>query len=233
MLSLDVKASIRKFEREVGAEFVRRQLPFATALALTQTAKAVLGDERGEMQSRFDRPRAYTLNSLRAVPATKATLMAQVRVKDAGAGGRSAADYLQSQATGGTRPVKAFETALAEAGGGGRGQALMPTRALPRDATGNVPKGTIGAALRNLKKRGKAGRRGAFEAKPGNKAGLTPGIYQRTARHGVRALFIFAAPPAYTARFPFVQLGTAAANRRFPREFEAALARAIRTGRPL
>ncbi|SER86124.1 hypothetical protein SAMN04244573_04468, partial [Azotobacter beijerinckii] len=50
---------------------IERQMPFATALALTRTAQLAKEAIEQDMRSVFDRPTRWTLNSLRLIPARK------------------------------------------------------------------------------------------------------------------------------------------------------------------
>ncbi|MBC2676904.1 hypothetical protein [Pseudomonas baltica] len=59
-------------------EIEQRQIPFATALALTETAKLIKSSIEDEMRAVFDRPTPFTMNALRLIPATKQKLEARV-----------------------------------------------------------------------------------------------------------------------------------------------------------
>ena len=79
----------------------RRQLPFATAKALTQTAKAVQTKLTAEIERAFDRPTPFTKKAIGIKAARKDTLTAEVFVRDI------QAKYLKLQIEGGTRrPIK-------------------------------------------------------------------------------------------------------------------------------
>src|ERR1035441_633525 len=78
-------------------ETVLRQLPFATAKALTRTAQLIKAAEVDEMRRVFDRPTPWTLNSVFITPATKDNLIARVWLKQDAAKGTPAAKYLLSE----------------------------------------------------------------------------------------------------------------------------------------
>jgi len=59
-----------------------KQIRFAVAKSLTQTAKAVQSDMTAEMKKQFDRPTPYTLRSSFVKPATRFNLTAVVGIKD-------------------------------------------------------------------------------------------------------------------------------------------------------
>ena len=80
-LSFDVRGDTSQITRHLSS-LAQRQVPFATALALTKTAKFVQQKIREEMPRVFDRPTRYTLNSTWVRAATKARLWAEVKIKD-------------------------------------------------------------------------------------------------------------------------------------------------------
>lgn len=186
---------------------LRRQLPFATALALTRTVQDTRRDLRAAMQAAFDRPKPWTLNSLYIETANKTKLEANVHFKDRwetgskGSQGAPAGRYLRPQILGGTRVAKAHERALARAGVVPSGYYLVPTWSADRDAYGNMATGQIVkmlSALRanrdvgvtsNLNAAGKSrGTRraetyfaivpGRPQGRGGRGGGLPPGIYK-------------------------------------------------------
>jgi hypothetical protein len=106
-----LKVDTSQLERSVD-DHVNRQLPFAIARALNETANAMKSALREEMQRSFDRPTPYTLNALYVQRATKQKLVAQVSYKDATSKGTPAAKYLSPEVEGGGRSVKRFERSL-------------------------------------------------------------------------------------------------------------------------
>jgi hypothetical protein len=94
-----------------------RHLPFATARALTLTARSASEAGRKEIPQVFKSPTPYTQNSIAFTPATKQSLTARVFVKDrVSKGGASPARYLLPEVRGGDRSLKRFEKALKSAG---------------------------------------------------------------------------------------------------------------------
>lgn len=94
MIGFDIRADIAKFTRDLQAE-LQRQVPYATALAINALADDVVKAERDNMQAKLDRPTPFTLRSVRALKATKRTLVATVYVQDI------AAEYLEPYERGG------------------------------------------------------------------------------------------------------------------------------------
>lgn len=144
---LDVRTDLKQAERYLQG-LRKDQVPFATAYALTQTAKDAQSNIIEEMQRVFDRPKPYTLNGTYVKPATKRNLVALVKLKDGYLGDageqskRGTPDkYLAAQVKGGARRPTAFEKLLIYNGLMPPGYYAVPTNFAPRDPFGNVPSG--------------------------------------------------------------------------------------------
>ena len=104
-------------------DFAKRQMPFATARALTTLASLAKTDVIAALPQRFDRPTPFTQRGPAITVATKSRLRATVYIKDI------QAQYLALQETGGTRqPPK---------------QALIVPVDIKLNAYGNIPKGQL------------------------------------------------------------------------------------------
>jgi len=228
-MQLDVRTDLRQAEAFlIGLR--KDQVPFATAYALTQTAKQAQIDIKQEMQRVFDRPKPYTLNGTFVIPAQKNKLFAVVKLKDGSPGPndqdgiRGTPDqYLRSQVKGGARRPKAFEKLLINRGLMPPGMYAVPTSATPKDPFGNVSAGYFNRIMSQLriatdplsnatpasKKRRRTRTSGYFVAYPGRTQTkhLTPGIYERIGTgfgSAVRPIFIYTdQAPTYKARLPF------------------------------
>lgn len=86
-------ANLNDLSRQL--ESIKRQIPFATARALTSVARQISDAQKTAMQRRLDNPTPFTVNSVRAAGATKNNLVARVYVMD------TAAAYLTPFETGG------------------------------------------------------------------------------------------------------------------------------------
>lgn len=126
MLSFVVKSDLDRVAREVEARFAR-QIPFATAKALTKTAQEVQRAVVDQLPAVFDRPTPFTLRGVGVTYATKATLTSRVFLKDI------QREYLRLQVTGGTRSPKKV--------------ALVLPAGVDLNAYGNIPRGKIKALL--------------------------------------------------------------------------------------
>ena len=123
-----------------------KQINYATAVALTKTAKKVEHELYGEFRRVFDRPTPTTMRSLRTKPAKKTDLTAEVFVKDQPLGKKnpnSMADVLAHQFKGGGRIHKQLETVLRQQGFLQAGQFVAPGSAAKLDRYGNMSRGQI------------------------------------------------------------------------------------------
>jgi hypothetical protein len=146
--TLGAQAILRNFE--LG----EKRLIFATALTLTRVAQRVREAEYRAMQSSFDRPKPYTLNSLFLQKATPERLVARVWLKDdlaSSNAGTPATDYLRPHIEGGTRGQKYFERALQTVGAMPQGTYAVPGRGAELDAWGNPSRSLILRILSQLR----------------------------------------------------------------------------------
>lgn len=151
-------------------ELEKGQVPFAASRAINAVAKIAQGDLRAEMGKVFDRPKPFTMNSLYVKNSNKRNLTATVGHKDQASNGTPAAEYLQSEISGGERKQTPFERIFGVFGNG----ALVPTGA-KRDRFGGVAKAERLGAIKGSEGNGN----GYFVIKPGDSSHLKPGIYQR------------------------------------------------------
>lgn len=156
MLHLNVTADLRPLTRSLD-DLAKKQLPFATARALTGTAKRVQAAQKEAFSSVFDRPTLFTQRSIGVTAAKKADLKATVFVKDI------AAQYLEPFELGGKHHLPPSK----------RGGTLMNPKAAALNQYGNLPAGT----LRRL-----AGRKDVFVGSVKTRGGETVnGVWQRPA----------------------------------------------------
>lgn len=256
-MQLDVRVDLKEAERYLTG-LRKDQIPFATAYALTQTAKQAQLFIVNEMKRVFDRPKPYTLNGTYVKPATKRDLTAIVKLKDGYLGDageksrRGTADkYLAAQVKGGARKPKAFEKLLINRGLMPPGYYAIPTSAAPKDPYGNVTAGYFNRVMSQLriatdpltnvtrasKRRKRTRTAGYFVAYPGRiqTKHLTPGIYERLGTGfggGIRPIFIYTdSPPTYRRRLNFFGLVDRAVERDLRFYFEKGFDLANRTKR--
>ncbi|SAI58962.1 Uncharacterised protein [Bordetella ansorpii] len=155
-----------KAGRLVGVAAVRdefgsaaRQLPYATALALNETANAASAAIKAAMPQVFDRPTPYAVNAVQVLRASRENLSATVRFRDS-AGKNTAADkFLGPQVQGGARGSKRSENAFRRAGLLAPGQFIYPGAAADLDQYGNVSRGQVVQLLSYLQLFGEQGYR--------------------------------------------------------------------------
>lgn len=151
MLSLSVRCDTSALERKLQ-DLVQKQIPFATARALTGTAKKVQQAERDNMTAVLDRPRPFTLQGVTISPATKNNLKATVDVKPI------TAAYLEPYQFGGQNKLN--------------GRALLKPINMTLDQFGNIPRRKI-AQLK--------ARSDIFIGKIKTRNGMVNGVWQRPA----------------------------------------------------
>ncbi|EME71400.1 hypothetical protein H261_03288 [Paramagnetospirillum caucaseum] len=212
----------------------QRQVPYATATALTATAYRGMAATVKEMERVFDRPTRYTLNSLRVSGANKTALVATVEFRDFAGKGTPAAKYIKPQVEGGPRGAKKFEGKLMHAGFLGVGHHLVPTKAAPLDQYGNPSRGQYARILSALgAQTTKSDNSGAKKVRDlgyfwGNPHGMGAGIWQRFRfGHGwaLKPMFLDVRTPAYRKRLPFAEVQGRVVQSYFPEEFAAAVQR--------
>lgn len=218
----------------------RRQIPFATARALTLTAKAVEARVQRDMAEAFVSPSPYVKRATFATSATKTNLTAIVGLKDAKpAGGTAPAVLLKEHFTGGLRGNKPFEKAIAALGVIPRGFRAVPGAGVKLDAYGNPSRKEIGEMLGVLRTRiqvfKKRGKRmdlvGYFVIPVGARSHLEPGIYKRVARGVIKPMFLFVPRAAYRKVIDLARSAREVVARDFNRNFASAFAEAMRTAR--
>lgn len=133
-------------------EVERKQVPFAMARALTDTARDIADDWPEIMERGLDRPTPFTKKGSYVRPASKSRLVAEVGLK------RRQNEYLRLQLTGGERRPK--------------GRALVVPAGMKLNKYGNMARGAVGKA---------SGRPDTFVVSSGDvrTRHLKPGIYQR------------------------------------------------------
>lgn len=123
MISLSVKSDIAAVVKRLDRT-VWKQVPFAAAKALTDTAKDVQRELNTAIEQVFDQPTPFTQKAVGIATATKQSLSARVFLKDVQAA------YLGLQITGGTRLPK-------------RRALVLPGSGLKLNQYGNIPRGKV------------------------------------------------------------------------------------------
>lgn len=121
MIDIKVKVDFSAAFRQI--ENIKKQVQYATAVALTDTAKDVRLAEMAAMPQQIDRPSPFTLRGIGYRPATKANLTAEVFIRDV------QATYLSKLIKGGTETP--------------RRKAFFIPEGIKTDRYGNLPRNAM------------------------------------------------------------------------------------------
>lgn len=148
-MNIEVRVDGIKELISVYTDLEKRQVPYALARALTQTAKDVKEAELKQLATSIrGGATSWTKRGLFTKSATKNKQVAEVGFKDdnnpdAGLYSTPAAKYMIHQVEGGQRQLKRFESALRWRGILPAGMYITPGAACMRDSYGNIPHGII------------------------------------------------------------------------------------------
>ena len=197
--AINVSTDIKRLTRGLN-DTARNQVPFATAKALTAAADLARITVTRQLPSIFDKPTPFTMRGVTIQAATKRNLQARVFVKD------KQAAYLGVQETGGEVRPKAKKPLF------------MPTDQLPRDAYGNLPRGTLKREKR---------KKDVFVGKVDRRLGF----FWRLAEGAEVALAFMYRRFKYKPRFHFKARVEASVRKTLPAAFKGALRQAMATRR--
>lgn len=209
MIEISVRADVKKLEKSLN-DLAYKQIPFATALALTNLAKQVQLSEETALPSIFDRPTLFTQNAIGVTPARKDNPQAVVFMKDI------TAAYLAPYEFGGKNK-----------GVGARGVFLRPAN-ITLNQYGNLPRNKV-AALK--------GKPNVWIGKIKGKNGQDiDGVWQRIpAARGrpasLKLLIKFEDPHPARQHIDWFKRADAIVRANFNREFGKALAKALATAK--
>lgn len=240
---------IRISARLEGADHLRRlldsgsrQVRYATAVALTKTAKGIEEELKRDLRTGLESPSPYTLRSTFTSPARKDRLQAMVGIKDKKpAGGTAPAVLLKEHFSGGARGNKPYEKALMSMGMMPSGYRAVTGAGIKADAYGNPTRAAIQELLGGLRTRmnvvGRATRRktaatvGYFAIQPGAVSHLAPGVYKRINQRAIQPMLIFVPSTGYRRRFDLPRLAGRYVAQHFSAHFLAAYRQALATAR--
>jgi hypothetical protein len=131
-MQISVKDTIVAGTGAFAARFAR-QVPFAAARALTQSAVTGRKDVQQELPRVFDRPTPFVVNGIRYEMAQKAAVrdgavQARVYISDDASKGVSPRQVLAAQLAGGGRALKRFELAFVRLGLLTGGEVMVPAK---------------------------------------------------------------------------------------------------------
>ena len=234
---IEVRVDTRDMTRWLN-DVQKKQIPYATALALTRTAKLVEKDLRQEMSTTFDNPSPYTLKGTFSTSAKKTDLQAVIGLKDKGMRVPPAV-LLKEHFGGGLRGHKPMEAAMQAIGALPSGWLAMPGAGMPLDGYGNPKRAIVREILGSLKTRTQQykgrGKRmaliGYFVVPVGNDGHLQPGVYWRSSARAIKPMFVFVQQASYRKVLDLPRIANKVIGESFNKQFNAALEHALATAR--
>ena len=219
-IQLSIDQDLKGFER--FTKNYRKQLPFASSVALNGTGFDIRQALNKGTLGAFDKPTTFTQKAFLTTKSKKTNLVVHVFAKDKE--GSDAARYLRFGVQGGARPPKGFERYFSGLPNDGTtARYFMPTRQTKRDGKGNITRAT----LKKLSTRVTDGT--AFIGTPRNST-RPPGLYVREKNNKLSAKFITtSSKPTYTGRFNIETIAEKVIKRRFNEHFSKAMKKAIET----
>jgi len=222
-IQLSIDQDLKRFDRFLNNN--RKQLPFATSLALNDTGFDMRQAFNKGTLSVFHKPTTFTQKAFLTTKSKKTNLVVHVFAKDKE--GSDAARYLRFGVQGGARPPKGFERYFSGLPNDKTiDRYFMPTRQTKRDGKGNITRAT----LKKLSTRVTTGT--AFIGTPRNST-RPPGLYVRE-KNNTKLLAKFITTnrkPTYTGRFNLQVIGDKVIRRRFNQHFDKAMSKAIATAK--
>jgi len=208
---------------------VKKQLPFATSVAINNTAFDVRKSLNSGTRGAFKSPVKFTQSAFLVQKSKKRQLFAIVFAQDKA--GKDRARYLRFGIQGGQRPQKGmevfFERGIPNDGTIPSGAFFVPTGLVKTNAAGNVTRAT----LKRISKGMNSSPRGGFFIGTPRGGNRSPGIYRRS-RGKLQPYFIATINrPDYRPRFDIQSIGAKVVERRFSIYFNKSLSKALSTAR--
>ena len=214
MLQVDINT--KEIERLAGGQALK-QLRFAAAVSLTQTAREARDSIRASMPSRFTIRRQWVVQGIRYTPASKDTLTATVYSKD---------PFMGRQETGGTKTGSPsggnFTGASLQQNKGKRvrpamGRVAVPTDNVLRSKSEIIRKSELPSGL---------GERGFVIGNPGETQFLAK-RFAKGKRAGLQILYVLKRSTQIKPRLELREITEKVFTRRFGKIFSEQLAKAI------
>lgn len=227
---------------------MEKQVAFAARIAANATARLVVAGQRELMTRELRQPIGFTLTAPFVRPAQPGGTTAQVQLRDNAGKGTPARKYLAPLVHGGARNLKRYEVALRRKGYLPMGMMTVASDAAINPA-GNLtgPQvvrmlSALGAfaesgylanrSKRSAKRRGKS--QPQYFVRKTRWAGKPAGVYERIETGMMRRakpVVLFTKAPRFRKQLHWYEAAEKIAKAEYPREFRAALARAMATAR--
>ncbi|WP_444891220.1 hypothetical protein [Microbulbifer sp. DLAB2-AA] len=238
-MDISVKLDTSKFDR-ASAE-LKKQLPYASSVALNNVAFRIRGEERAAIGRIFVNPAKLTLNSVLVKKATKRSGVAKIFIRDEATNGTAPSQYLAPSVIDENRIEKRFERALRHAGFLPRGMYAVHGKEAKLNKHGNISVATYKKILAELRASSGSKMRGVDSAQGSKskyfvgKINGKLGIWKRAGgkrNPTAKPILIFLkGRPNYRQRFPFVGIAQGIARRHLPIELDKAMDHAIKTSK--
>lgn len=187
-VTFDTAVLARKMQKHA------EQIPYATRLAVNETAKKIQTALKIEARFAFDRPTAFTVNAPMVRFAKRGEIEAEVFLRNEATKGTPPVKYLEPEVEGGGRRVKRFERALRARGIMGPSEFAMPGAGARLNQYGNISAGQVVQILSQTQAFSEVGFKANQTARSADRAGakrpkyfatragqsLPPGVYERT-----------------------------------------------------
>ena len=215
------------------SNLVMKQIRFATAQALTQTAKNLVAQNERDTRAMFESPTKWNTQAFSFEPAKINHQSTVIKRKDKPATTnvpRNKQNYLERLDDGGGRQPKAFEGALKTKKGANKFNYALPTRDTRLNKFGNITRNQVDKIL------GEVGQKGSklFIPRSGSALAIKggDGVFERMARNKVKkSLHLVNTIPNYQAEFRFYPRMNAYARKQFPKTLQRKFQAAIRSAR--
>ncbi|WHI52971.1 hypothetical protein P3339_09475 [Microbulbifer sp. MLAF003] len=231
-MDVSVKLDTSKFER--AAAELKKQLPYASSVALNNVAFRIRGEERSAMGRVFKNPAKLTLNSVLVKKATKCSGIAKIFIRDQATNGTAPSKYLAPSVIDVKRNDKRFERALQHMGVLPSGMYVVHGKAARLNKHGNISAATYKKILAELRAGSGSGQDKKGKYFVGKVNGVL-GVWKRAGskrRPTVKPILIFLrGKPDYKKRFPFLRIAEGIARRHLPIELNKAMDHAIATAK--
>jgi len=201
---VSIKGDFKKAGRYLD-KMHRRQIPFATSLAINRTANRIKAFEKRRIKVDIEFPTSPVVNSIRVKPSTKRNLVGKVFIIPA------IASFMRYAIEGGTR--------------GPRGSVEFIPVNLRLNRQGNIPGRRTGKVGKLIDKPN------TFVATINGTTGLWQRGRGRRRNKELKLIGFYGNRTRYSKRFPFYRYAQRTTNSHWKREFNKAIARALKTAR--
>mgnify|MGYP001228506144 CR=1 FL=1 len=224
-IQLTIDQDLKGFDRFLNN--YRNQLPFASSVAINNTAFDIRTALNKGTLGAFDRPTKFTQKAFLVQKSKKNNLVAHTFAQDQA--GKDRARYLRFGVKGGQRIPKGFEKYFAGLPNDGTipsNSYFYPTSFIKYDKHGNVTRSTLKRISSGISNNPRGG---FFIGTPANNPGKPAGIYKRSKEKLFPFFIASTRKPNYQSIFNIEQIAGKVVQRKFNQHFDKAMSKAIET----